>query len=372
MLKSVWLTDLIVSELNDAGSVPAPYFRHVSALLGTRLCELCLCEPDGGGMIVILIADGTACISPLSGIGCGENALRAAMSSRGIVKDGDVLCAPLYFGKVSAFGALCCRDAACCGGEELLNALQAFSAVLYSEAMGSIIKSFHPTALQVENVSVDYRNGRLVNRAVNNASFEICEKEFTVIAGASGSGKSSLLNVMGGMLRPCEGHVWWKGTDIARMSEKKRTAYRASAVGFVFQHCNLISDLTAEENVRVAASLVKNPMRAAEALEMVGLSGKAGSYPSALSGGEQQRVCIARALVKHAGILLCDEPTGALDTENAGQIIRVLKTISKEKGIPVVVITHNPDFVPLGDHCLTISNGTVSKDIFQPYAPAAE
>lgn len=372
MLKSVWLTKLITSGLSDAGSVLASYFRYISGMLGARFYEICLYEPDGESASYILITDRSACVSPLTGIGSDEQAIREAVHERRIMTRGRMLYAPLYFDNIAAFGALCCTDAICKDTESLTDPLKAFSSVLYNEAMGSILKSFHPTALRAENICVDYKSGKRINRVVRNVSMEICEKEFTVIVGASGSGKTTLLNVMGGMLTPAEGHVWWGDTDIARMSEKARTLYRANTVGFVFQRYNLISDLTAEENVSIAASLVRNPMSAAEALELVGLSGKARSYPANMSGGEQQRVCIARALVKRAGLLLCDEPTGALDTENAAQIIRVLKGLSKEQGIPVVIITHNPNLVLLGDHCLTISNGMVEKDIFQPFAPAAE
>lgn len=370
MLKSVWLTKLIVSALNDASSITASYWRHVCGLLGARGCLMCLFEPDGGGATYIRITALSACVVPAPG--GDEKPIRAAMNARKCVKCGNWLYAPLCFDNVSAFGCLLFADAENAGGERADEALKAFSSILYSESMGSIVKSYHPVALRAENVCVDYKSGKMVNRAVKNVNLEICEKEFTVIMGASGSGKSSLLNVLGGMRTPEEGHVWWRGADVARMSEKARTAYRANTVGFVFQRYNLISDLTAEENVRIAASLVKNPLSPAEVLDMVGLSHKARSYPASMSGGEQQRVCIARALVKRAGLLLCDEPTGALDTENAAHVIRLLKGISKEQSIPVAVITHNPNLVVLGDHCLTMSNGTVIDDVFQPFALEAK
>lgn len=374
MLKSVWLTKLILSSLNDPGSVLFACFAHLRNTVGAEKCEMVLAEPDDSGMTRFLILPRAACLLPAADAPTREAAVIAAVrKSKTPAEDGGRLVCPLYFENVASFGALLFDTA---GGnadaEALKDALIAFSSILFSEAMGSIVRSFHDVVMRAENVCVDYAHGKMVNRVVKNISLEICEKEFTVIVGASGSGKSSLLNILGGMLTAAEGSVWWKGADITKMTEKERTAYRAGTVGFVFQRYNLISDLTAEENIAIAASLVKDPLSAAEVLEMVGLRDKAKSYPSELSGGEQQRVCIARALVKRAELLLCDEPTGALDTGNAQQIITILQNIAKEQGIPVVVITHNPGLVVLADHCITISNGMVADDRLQPFALRAE
>ena len=373
MLKSVWLTSLIVSSMNDAGSVLASHYAHLRRCAGAGDCMMVLTEPDDGGRTYFLISPRGVCLTPVPGIKADEAAIAGVMKRKMPEYDGDLLYCPLYSENLAAFGVLVFASAAQdAETDRLKEALIAFSSVLYSESMGSIVRSFHDTVMRVENVCVDYPHGKSLNRVVKNVNLEIYEKEFTVINGASGCGKSSLLNVLGGMLTAAEGTVWWKNTAVTSMSEKERTAYRATTVGFVFQRYNLINDLTAEENIDIAASLVDDSLSAAEVLEMVGLMDKAKSYPSQLSGGEQQRVCIARALVKRAELLLCDEPTGALDTDNALQVITILQNIAKEQGIPVVVITHNPSLVVLADHCITISNGMVADDRLQPFALRAK
>ena len=373
VLKSVWLTNLIVSSLNDASSVLFRYYRHLTGLIGAERGTMMLTEPDDGRMTCLLLSEQAVCLAQLPGIEANEAILtRVMLNRKPECADGALYC-PLCFENTATFGALVFESSAKdVDAEQLGEALTAFSLMLYSESMGSIVKSFHDTVMRAENLCVDYPHGKSFLRAINHVNLEIYEKEFTVIIGASGSGKSSLLNVLGGMLTASEGSVWWRNTSVTNMTEKVRTAYRAKTVGFVFQRYNLISDLTAEENVEIAASLVRNPLSSSEVLELVGLKDKAKSYPSQLSGGEQQRVCIARALVKRAQLLLCDEPTGALDTENAMHVIRILKNISKEQGIPVVVITHNPNLVVLADHCITISNGKVADDRLQPFALRAE
>ena len=372
MLKSVWLSNLIVSSMNDNSSVLASYYLHLRNLVQAERCMMILTEPDDSGKTYFLILPEAACITPLPGINADENLIAEVMKSKTPRCDGEKMYCPLYYENSASFGIIVFESGVKDFGKEFTEALIAFSSVLFSESMGSIVASYHPTVMRAENVCVDYPHGKTFDRVVKNVSLEIYEKEFTVIAGASGSGKSTLLNVLGGMLTAAEGTVWWKDRAVTEMTEKERTAYRGSTVGFVFQRYNLISDLTAEENINIAASLVDDPLSAAEVLEMVGLKDKARSYPSQLSGGEQQRVCIARALVKRAELLLCDEPTGALDTENALQIIKILKNIAKEQGIPVVVITHNPSLVVIADHCITISNGMVADDRLQPFALSAE
>lgn len=369
MMKSVWLSGLIVSSLNDAGSVLFSYYRHLRDAAGAERAMMVLTEPDDGERTYFLLSPRAACLTPEPGIRADESVLAEVMRKKASAFDGDRLCCPLYYENISSFGALVFEGAAGDTDMGRLNeALVAFSMVLYSESMGSILRSYHDTVMRVEDLCVDYAQGRRIYRAVDRVSLDVCEKEFTVIVGASGSGKSSLLNVMGGMLTAAEGSVLWKGRDISRMTEKERTAYRGGTVGFVFQRYNLIGDLTAEENISLAASLVKDPLPAAEVLEMVGMKDRAKDYPSRMSGGEQQRVCIARALVKKAKLLLCDEPTGALDTENARHVITILQNIAKDQGIPVVMITHNPNLVVLADHCITISNGKIADDRLQPFA----
>ena len=373
MLKSVWLSNLIVSSMNERSSILASYYSHLKKIVDSEKCLMVLTEPDYSGNTYFLITSQAACLTPEPGLKADENTIADVMRSKTPVYVGNMLYCPLYFENIASFGVLIFDSAAKnIESGKMNSALIAFSSVLYSESMGSIIRSFHKTVMRAEDVCVDYTHGKMINRVVKNVNLEIHEREFTVIIGASGSGKSSLLNVLGGMLTASQGTVWWGETAVTAMTEEERTAYRGSTVGFIFQRYNLINDLTAEENISIAASLVDNPLSAAEVLKMVGLENKASSYPSQLSGGEQQRVCIARALVKRAKLLLCDEPTGALDTENAMHVIRILKGIAKDQGIPVVVITHNPSLTVLADHCITISNGMVADDRLQPFALCAE
>lgn len=373
MLKSVWLTKLIVSSMNDADSVLSSYYLHLKNVVNAGECVMVLTEPDDGGKTYFLISSQAVCLTPAPGFRIEESRIAGVMRKKAAEYAEGLLYCPLFFENAASFGVLVFAAVSIPYDEEKLkDALTAFSMVLYSESMGSIVRSFHDTVMRAENVCVDYPHGSRLERVVKNVSLDICEKEFTVIVGASGSGKSSLLNVLGGMRTASEGTVWWKDSAVTEMNEKQRTAYRANTVGFVFQRYNLIGDLTAEENINIAASLVKDPLSAAEMLDLVGLKEKARFYPSQLSGGEQQRVCIARALVKKAKLLLCDEPTGALDTENALHVIKLLQTIAKERGIPVVVITHNPNLVVLADHCITISNGMIADDRLQPFALRAE
>lgn len=220
-------------------------------------------------------------------------------------------------------------------------------------------------ALKVENLEVSYQVGQRRQIVIQDLTLEISHGEMTVIFGPSGCGKTSLLNTMGGMLTPSGGSVLWNGTDVTRMSERQKNAYRRDAVGFVFQQYNLIYDLTVEENIRVAAALAKDPRPVSEVLNLVGLSGREGSYPAQMSGGEQQRVCIARALVKRAGILLCDEPTGALDSKNAAQVLAILQDLTQNHGVSVVMITHNPLFAAIADHCITMRDGCIIEEYRQ-------
>ena len=372
MLKSVWLTNLITASMNDCGSVLSNYFRCLSEPIRADRCTVCLYEPDRCEIIYLPFTD-SACVVPSLPCDVDNDVINKAMKDRTCITRENILYAPLYFENTDSFGIIIFENPkGICDNEALTNPLIAFSTILYSESMGSIIKSSHDTVMRTEKLCMDFTNGKIVNHVLKNVDLEIYEKEFTVITGASGSGKSTLLNVLGGMLTASSGKVWWRDKEITSMTEKEQTAYRGNTVGFVFQRYNLISDLTVEENIKIAASLVKNPLPVAKVLDMVGITDKAKSYPSQLSGGQQQRVCIARALVKRADILLCDEPTGALDTENAVHIITILKRIAKEQGIPVIVITHNPSLVVLADHFIKISNGIIVDDRLQPFALSAE
>ena len=200
--------------------------------------------------------------------------------------------------------------------------------------------------LKAENLSKIYEMGEVTVAAVKNVDIEISKGEFACILGPSGSGKSTLLNILGGMDQPTEGNVYLGGESIVGFNEKKLTAYRRDKVGFVFQFYNLMGTLTARENVELATELCKDALDIDEVLETVGLGDRKDHFPAQLSGGEQQRVAIARAVAKNADLLLCDEPTGALDFETGIKILSLLRDINKKYKKTVVIITHN---VPIGD-----------------------
>jgi putative ABC transport system ATP-binding protein len=197
-------------------------------------------------------------------------------------------------------------------------------------------------------------------RAVDGIDFEIQKGEFVVIVGPSGAGKTTVLNILGGMDTASTGAVIVDGQDIARYSQKKLTGYRRDDIGFVFQFYNLVPNLTALENVELAMQICKNPLDAREVLEEVGLKDRMKNFPAQLSGGEQQRVSIARALAKNPKLLLCDEPTGALDYQTGKAILKLLQDMCREKGMTVIVITHNSAIAPMADRIIKIKNGRVS------------
>lgn len=221
--------------------------------------------------------------------------------------------------------------------------------------------------ISVENVNLTISSGAVETVAVRDVSMDIYSESVTVVMGQSGCGKSSLLNVIGGMKSPTSGRVIYKGEDIVGYSDRDLTRYRRDEVGFVFQNYNLISSLTAIENVNVAAALSPCNSSSAEILGLVGLKGMEDKYPRQLSGGEQQRVCIARALVKNAGLLLCDEPTGALDTGNARNIIVILQDLAREMKLPVVIVTHNLDLLKVADHYVIMENGSIIEEVFNDH-----
>ena len=208
-----------------------------------------------------------------------------------------------------------------------------------------------------ENVSKFYQMGEHKIAAANQVSFEIEKGEFAVIVGPSGAGKTTVLNILGGMDRASSGHVWVDGRDVAQFSPRQLTQYRREDIGFVFQFYNLVQNLTALENVELALQICKDPLDAATVLREVGLAERAGNFPARLSGGEQQRVSIARALAKNPKLLLCDEPTGALDYQTGKAILKLLQDTCREKGMTVVVITHNSAIAPMADRVIEIKNG---------------
>ena len=214
--------------------------------------------------------------------------------------------------------------------------------------------------VKLENVTKIYRMGEIEIHAADGIDFEIMKGEFVVIVGPSGAGKTTVLNVLGGMDTATEGKIWVDGKDVAKYNPKELTAYRRDDIGFVFQFYNLISNLTALENVELALQICRDPLSAKHVLGDVGLKDRMNNFPAQLSGGEQQRVSIARALAKNPKLLLCDEPTGALDYNTGKQILKLLQDMCREKGMTVVVITHNLAIAPMADRVIRIKNGKVS------------
>ncbi len=209
------------------------------------------------------------------------------------------------------------------------------------------------------HVSKVYEMGEVRIDALRDASFTVDKGEICVIVGPSGAGKTTLLNILVGMDTLTSGNVRIDGKEISAYSGRQLTAYRRYDVGFVFQFYNLIQNLTALENVEMATEICKNPLQPEEILARVGLAERAGNFPSQLSGGEQQRVSIARALAKNPKLLLCDEPTGALDYVTGKQILKLLQDTSRETGMTVIIITHNSALTAMADRVISVKNGTV-------------
>lgn len=213
----------------------------------------------------------------------------------------------------------------------------------------------------LKDVRKIYKMGEVEIRAVDGIDFEIEKGEFAVIVGPSGAGKTTVLNILGGMDTATSGLVQIDGTDITRFKARQLTSYRRDDIGFVFQFYNLIQNLTALENVELALQICKDPLDAEIVLKEVGLGDRMKNFPAQLSGGEQQRVSIARALAKNPKILLCDEPTGALDYNMGKAILKLLQDTCREKGVTVILITHNSAIAPMADRVIHIKNGKVSK-----------
>lgn len=220
----------------------------------------------------------------------------------------------------------------------------------------------------LKNVSKIYQMGEVEIRAVDSIDFDIAKGEFVVIVGPSGAGKTTVLNILGGMDTATTGQVLVDGSDIAKYNQKQLTGYRRDDIGFVFQFYNLIPNLTALENVELALQICKNPLDARRVLAEVGLEHRMKNFPAQLSGGEQQRVSIARALAKNPKLLLCDEPTGALDYQTGKAILKLLQDMCREKGMTVIVITHNSAIAPMADRVIKIKNGKVA-DMRQNESP---
>ena len=213
--------------------------------------------------------------------------------------------------------------------------------------------------IELKNVKKTYHMGEVIIRAVDDVSFSIEEGEFVVVIGASGAGKTTILNLLGGMDQVTSGNILVDGNEISEYSKKMLTKYRRDEIGFVFQFYNLVQNLNAIENVELAVEICKNPMNPVEVLNNVGLKDRMQNFPSQLSGGEQQRVSIARALAKNPKLLLCDEPTGALDYDTGKSILKLLSDTSKKHGMTVIVITHNSAITPIADKIITLRSGKV-------------
>lgn len=213
--------------------------------------------------------------------------------------------------------------------------------------------------MRIEDLSKHYQMGEVTVKALKDSSFEIYEGEFVVILGPSGSGKSTLLNILGGMDKPTTGRVMLRDEEVTKYNEKMLTNYRRDKIGFVFQFYNLMANLTAKENVELATEICKEPLNIDNVLEDVGLSERKNHFPSQLSGGEQQRVAIARAVAKNPLVLLCDEPTGALDYKTGISILSLLSRINKQYKKTVMLITHNAPIAQMADRIIKMRSGKI-------------
>ena len=220
--------------------------------------------------------------------------------------------------------------------------------------------------IRFENVKKVYRTGEVELTALHDVSFSVARGEICIIVGESGAGKTTLLNILGGMDTLTTGRVTLDGREISALNRRQLTQYRREDVGFVFQFYNLVGNLTALENVELANQICKNPLDAAQVLRDVGLEGRMKNFPSQLSGGEQQRVAIARALAKNPKLLLCDEPTGALDYKTGKNILKLLQDTGRKTGMTIIIITHNAALTAMADRVIRVHSGTVASVTVNP------
>lgn len=217
--------------------------------------------------------------------------------------------------------------------------------------------------IEIKNLTKEYKMGEIKIKAIDKVSFEIEKGELVVVLGPSGAGKTTILNILGGMDTPTSGKVLVDDKDISKYNRKQLTYYRRDDIGFVFQFYNLVQNLTALENIELTSQICKNTIPAKEVLESVGLKNRMNNFPAQLSGGEQQRVAIARALAKNPKILLCDEPTGALDSLTGKKVLEVLQNASKKYNMTVIIITHNQTISYMADKIIKLKNGKLDEEI---------
>jgi putative ABC transport system ATP-binding protein len=236
-----------------------------------------------------------------------------------------------------------------------------------SDAIGG-----RPAVISGRGLTKRYRMGEVDVVALRGVDLDLFEGELVVLLGVSGSGKSTLLNILGGLDVPTEGHVAYRGEDLAAADADDLTWYRRRHVGFVFQFYNLVPSLTARENVALVTEIADDPLDPAEALELVGLADRLDHFPAQLSGGEQQRVAVARAIAKRPDVLLCDEPTGALDFQTGVRVLSVLERVNKELGTTTAIITHNTPIAAIADRVITLADGRIARVEVPPVRISAE
>lgn len=213
--------------------------------------------------------------------------------------------------------------------------------------------------IEFKNVNKEYQMGEITIKALNNTNFKIEKGELVVIVGPSGAGKTTVLNILGGMDKATSGNILIDGKDVSTLKNRELIKYRREDIGFVFQFYNLVQNLTAKENVELATQICKDSLNPEEVIEKVGLKDRMNNFPSQLSGGEQQRVAIARAIAKNPKLLLCDEPTGALDYKTGKQILKLLQDTARKENMTVLIITHNAALAPMADKVIHFKNGAV-------------
>lgn len=371
MLSSTWIVPLLVKELNLKDNLLYEEHRRLKELFNADRDVIVLLTPEGEVSAAIRCDGDSAVEITIDGIKMPEHLL-GHKDDDPILETEKATMVFLQSENSSVFGYVLfatTKRGVSAEDRNVQRVIRSFGNFIYHEFMGSIIQSVHEPVFQVRNLEVNYSNNAKV---VKGVSFDICKDEFTVLLGSSGCGKTTTVNVLGGMLKATAGQVLFGGKDVIRMNKKELSDYRRDSVGFIFQQYNLIDNLTAGENIEIASSLVKNSMSAKEALSLVGLEHKKNKYPGEMSGGEKQRVSIARALAKRSKLLICDEPTGALDSVNAQNIISLLQGVAKDTGIPVITITHNPEYSVLADHYLYMSDGLITQDYWQPFPLRAE